>query len=150
MRRVLFLGIGIALIFAGCAMRRFTVLSDPLSPEEHLQLGIVYEKKGEFDNALEEYEAAAKKYPVAFFYLGNVYFQKKDLDKAEKYYRKAIRKDRSNADAHNNLAWLYYVEGRNLDQAEKLALTAIKLDPSKKETYQDTLEKIGRAKSSCR
>ncbi len=150
MRRVLFLGIGIALIFAGCAMPRFTVLSDPLSPEEHLQLGITYERKGEFDNAIKEYGAAAKKYPVAFLYLGNVYFQKKDLDKAEKYYRKAIRKDRSNADAHNNLAWLYYVEGRNLDQAEKLALTAIKLDPSKKEIYQDTLEKIGRAKSSCR
>jgi tetratricopeptide (TPR) repeat protein len=150
MRRVLFLGIGIALIFAGCAMRRFTVLSDPLSPEEHLQLGIVYEKKGEFDNALEEYEAAAKKYPVAFFYLGNVYFQKKDLDKAEKYYRKAIRKNSRNADAYNNLAWLLYVQGRNLDEAESLALTAIKLNSSKSQIYRDTLEKIREVKRPLR
>jgi tetratricopeptide (TPR) repeat protein len=150
MTHLLVTAIVIAVVFVGCAVPRVMILSDPLSSEEHLQLGIAYERKGEFDNAIKEYGAAAKKVPVAFLYLGNVYFQKNDFDKAEKYYRKAIRKDRSNADAHNNLAWLYYVEGRNLDQAEKLALTAIKLDPSKKEIYQDTLEKIGRAKSSCR
>lgn len=150
MRHPLFMVIGIAVVFVGCAMPRVTVLSDPLSPEEHLQLGIAYEKKGEFDNALEEYGAAAKKVPVAFFYLGNVYFQKKDYDKAEKYYKKAIRKDRSNADAYNNLAWLLYVRGRNLDEAENLALTAIELNSSKSEIYRDTLEKIREVKRSLR
>ncbi len=150
MRRVLFLGIGIAVIFAGCAMPRVMVLSDPLSPEEHLQLGIAYEKKGEFDNALEEYGAAAKKVPVAFFYLGNVCFQKKDFDRAEKYYRKAILRDSRNADAYNNLAWLLYLQGRNLDEAESLALTAIKLNSSKSGIYRDTLEKIREVKGSLR
>jgi len=74
--------------------------------------------------------------------MGNIYFQKNELDEAERYYRKAIKKDSKNADAYNNLAWLYYTKKENLDEAEVLALKAIELNPLKKETYQDTLEKI--------
>ena len=128
-------------------MPRFTILSDPLSPEEHLELGIAYEKKGELDNAIKEYEVAAKKRPVAYLYLGNAHFQKNELNKAEKYYKKAIKKEPQNADAHNNLAWLYYVQGMNLDKADSLVLRAMQLNPSKSDTYKDTLEKIRELKT---
>ncbi|MBI5408570.1 MAG: hypothetical protein HZA14_04320 [Nitrospirae bacterium] len=47
-----------------------------------------------------------------------------------------------NADAHNNLVWLYYTERRNIEKAESLALKALELNPSKADTYRDTLEKI--------
>ncbi len=147
MRRPLLVTFGMLLICAGCAMPRFTILSDPLSPEEHLELGIAYEKKGEFDNAIKEYEVAAKKRPVAYLYLGNAHFQKNELDKAEKYYKKAIKKEPQNADAHNNLAWLYYVQGKDLDKAESLVLRAMQLNPSKSDTYKDTLEKIRELKN---
>lgn len=128
--------------FIGCASPRIIVLDDPLSPEEHLNLGVTYEKKGELDNALREYKEASKKLPLAYLYMGNVYFQQKEYDKAETHYKKAIKKDPANADAYNNLAWLYYIKKENLDEAERLALKAIELNPSKKTIYIDTLEKI--------
>ncbi|MHC4694342.1 MAG: tetratricopeptide repeat protein, partial [Planctomycetota bacterium] len=77
-------------------------------------------------------------------------FQKEILDEAEKYYRLAIENEILNADAHNNLAWLYYVKKQNLDEAESLALKAIELNPSKSNIYRDTLEKIREFKRPVR
>ena len=131
---------------SGCSLPRIVILKDPLTPEEHLNLGVAYENKGEFDLATKEYELAAKKLPLAFLYLGNVSFRKQEWKKAEEYYRKAIDKDPRNADAHNNIAWLYYTKKENLGEAEILALKAIELNPSKEQTYRDTLEKIRQLK----
>jgi tetratricopeptide (TPR) repeat protein len=130
------------LLLLGCAFPRIIVLDDPLSPEEHLNLGVTYEKNGELDNALKEYQVASKKLPVAYLYMGNIYFQKNEIDEAESCYKKAINKDSENADAHNNLAWLYFIERKNLDEAERLVSKAIVLNPAKKNIYQDTLDKI--------
>jgi tetratricopeptide (TPR) repeat protein len=132
----------LAFCLCSCATPKIIVLDDPLSPEEHLNLGVTYEKQGDFDNALKEYKAASKKVPLAYLYMGNVYFQKKEYDEAEVYYKKAIKKTPENADAYNNLAWLYFTKRENLDEAERLALKAIELNPSKNEIYGDTLEKI--------
>jgi len=136
------------LCLSGCAFPKIIVLEDPLTPEEHLNLGVAYEKKGEFDNAIKEYESAAKKLPVAYLYLGNAHFQKNQLDQAEKCYKMVIRTEGHNADAYNNLAWLYYVKGENLREAEDFALKALELNPSKDDTYRDTLDKIRELKKS--
>lgn len=142
-RSVIYLLFAVYCLFLfACSLPRIIVLDDPLSPEEHLNLGVTYEKKGELDNALEEYKVASKKLPIAYLYTGNIYFQKNEFAEAESYYKKAINKDPDNADAYNNLAWLYYTEGAKLDEAERLALKAIELNPAKKNVYQDTLEKI--------
>ncbi len=130
------------LLLLGCALPRIIVLDDPLSPEEHLNLGVTYEKKGELENALKEYKTASKKLPVAYLYLGNIYFQKEEFDEAEYFYKKAISKDPQNSEAYNNLAWLYFIKRENLDEAERLSFKAIELNPAKKNIYQDTLEKI--------
>ncbi|MCX5717949.1 MAG: tetratricopeptide repeat protein [Nitrospirae bacterium] len=129
-------------LLTSCSLPRIIILDDPLSPEEHINLGVTYEKKGEIDNALREYRLASKKLPLAYLYMGNIYIQKNDFDEAESAYRKAIKKDSQNADAHNNLAWLYYKKKENLNEAEELVLKAIELNPSKKDIYQDTLIKI--------
>ncbi|MBU4344674.1 MAG: tetratricopeptide repeat protein, partial [Proteobacteria bacterium] len=134
----------------GCSLPRIIVLDDPLTPEEHLTLGIAYEKSGELDPAIKEYKLAAKKLPLAYLYLGNVYFQKNELDEAEKYYKKTIKKDPQNADAYNNLAWLYYTKKENLEEAERLVLKALELNPSKENIYRDTLGKIEEFKKSNR
>jgi tetratricopeptide (TPR) repeat protein len=136
------------LLLSGCSLPRIIILKDPLTPEEHLNLGVAYEKQGEFEPAIKEYKAAAKKLPVADLYLGNVHFQKKELGKAEAYYKKAIKNDPRNADAYNNLAWLYYTKKEKLEEAEHLALKALELNPAKENIYRDTLEKIREMKKT--
>jgi tetratricopeptide (TPR) repeat protein len=126
----------------GCSFPRIIFLDDKLSPEEHIALGVAYEQKGQLEYAIKEYESASGKTPAAYFYLGNAYFQKNDLETAEKYYRKTIKHNPDHADAHNNLAWLYYIKRQNLAEAESLANRAIELTPDKKAVYLDTLEKI--------
>jgi len=133
---------------SSCSLPRIIFLDDPLDPEEHLNLGVTYEKSGELDNALREYEKASGKLPLAYLYMGNIYFLKHEYNEAEAYYRKTIRECPKNADAYNNLAWLYFSRNENLDEAELLALKAIELDPAKKENYSDTLTKIRERKHS--
>lgn len=132
----------ISLLSTGCSFPRIIFLDDKLTPEEHIALGIAYEQKGLFELAITEYEIASRRAPVAYFYLGNAYFQKNDLESAERYYKKAIRKNPGHADTYNNLAWLYYIKGENLKEAESLVEKAMKLNPEKNAVYSDTLKKI--------
>jgi tetratricopeptide (TPR) repeat protein len=136
------------LVFAlsSCCLPRIAVLHDPLTPEEHVNLGVSYEKNGELDAALEQYEVASGKLPVAYLYVGNIYFQKNDAINAERAYNRAIEKT-NDARAYNNLAWLYYTRGEHLEEAEKLARKAVELSPEAGD-FRDTLEKIIEKRSS--
>ena len=134
----------LAILLWGCTLPRIVFLDDPLTPEEHVNLGVAYEKNKEFDSAIKEYKLASAKLPIAYLYLGNVCFSKGDMDEAESYYKKAVEKVPMNADAYNNLAWLYYTRGKNLDEAEMLVLKAIELNPLKEDIYRDTLQRIRR------
>ncbi len=128
------------LIFSSCSLPRIIILKDPLSPEEHINLGLSYEEKAEYDAAIREYETAAKDLAIAYFYIGNLYFKKGDFDSAEKAYKKAIRKT-SDPRAMNNLAWLYYTLNKDLDRAEELAMEAVRQSPDNAD-FIDTLNKI--------
>ncbi len=130
------------LFFSSCSLPRIHILKDPLTPQEHLNLGVTYEKQGDFENAIKQYKLAAPKIPQGYLFLGNVYFQQGDLDQAEEFYRQVMEEEPENADALNNLAWLYYTKRENLDEAEKLTLRAMELNPAKKKIYLDTLKKI--------
>jgi tetratricopeptide (TPR) repeat protein len=138
------------LAFFGCSVPKIIVMEDPLTPEEHLKLGLAYEQKGEYDLAIREYESASKFITISYFYLGNAYLQKSEYDKAEASYRMTIRKDPGLADAYNNLAWLLYSQNKDLDEARSLALKAISLNPEGKAPYLDTLKRIEDCKAaSC-
>lgn len=147
-KKILIIGVSFFFfcLFISCSPPKIIILQDPLTPEEHLNLGVIYEKEGHFDAALQEYKRAAAKLPLAYLYMGNVYLQKNDLTTAEKNYKKALRQIPDNADVANNLAWVYYLKRENLDQAEALARRALKLNPAKEHIYLDTLEKILAAK----
>lgn len=132
-----------ALLTAGCGMPKIVLIDDPLSPQEHLDLGRAYEQQGKLELAEKEYNLAARQNPLGHLYLGNLYFSQNDMDRAEKAYKKAIDGMPENFEAYNNLAWLYYTKRTRLDRAEELAQKALDLAPSdQKDQPKDTLEKI--------
>ncbi|WP_456393031.1 tetratricopeptide repeat protein [Persephonella sp.] len=130
------------LFISGCSVPRIIVYEDPLSAEEHNDLGVAYEKKGKLQLAEKEYKKAADKKPdwdVPYFNLGNVYFKKGDYSLAEKYYKKALEKNPENTDAMNNLAYLYFIKGR-LSEAYRLIKKAISINH--KTEYIQTMKEI--------
>jgi tetratricopeptide (TPR) repeat protein len=99
------------------------VIPDPLSPEEHLDLGLAYEREGKLDLALREYEAAGS-IPLAVLGKGNVLFQQGQYRRAEAAYRRLLRGDLM-PEAANNLAFMLILEGRDPERAAELAERAV-------------------------
>ena len=70
---------------------------------------------------------------VLHFLLANIYFEREDYSRAEKAYLSVIRLSPDNAEALNNLAWLYAtakdMSMRNPAEALRLARKATELDP---------------------
>ncbi|MCL0040606.1 tetratricopeptide repeat protein [Thermodesulfovibrionales bacterium] len=143
---LLFLSFACYLIVTGCSMPRIIIFDDPLTPEQRINLGVVYEREGKFNKAIKEYRMALKSIPIAYLYLGNVHKQMGKMYEAKRYYRKAINTGTDIADAYNNLAWLHYKGQENLEEAESLALRALEIDPSNK-SYLNTLTRIKELRS---
>lgn len=136
----------LALMLAGCSLPRVTVMDDPLSSQEHLQLGLSYEKQGEYALAKNQYEQAADELPEAWLYLGNLHFTQEEYDAAEKAYTKAIRELPTDPRPRNNLAWMYLTRGEKLVEAETLAQEAVELAPEGgRVEYEDTLNQVREA-----
>jgi tetratricopeptide (TPR) repeat protein len=126
-------------LFWSCS--HIVILHDPLTAEEHNDLGVTYEQKGELDAAIREYQAALRKrrdFPTARVNLGNAYFSKKDYPRAEQQYSTVLQADSANTDAANNLAMLYLETGKHLDEALRLAERCVRL-ASQNARYHDTL-----------
>ncbi len=139
----------LALSGCGSHMPRIIILDDPLTAEEHLNLGVSYESKQEYLYAIEQYQLAAegKLKARAELYTGNVYFSMGDIDAAESHYKLALKTNPGFAEAYNSLAWLYATEKINLHEAEKLALKAVDLSNNlfsddRNENFRDTLNTI--------
>jgi tetratricopeptide (TPR) repeat protein len=134
--------IAAVLILSGCSLPRIIVLHDPLSANEHDNLGRIYESEGKPDLALQQYEEALKqdkKHVPTYLLLGDLLFRRKDFPGAEKALGEAVRLDPKNGDACNNLAWVYIQSGKNLDNARELAERALTLYPEHRPFYLDTL-----------
>ena len=119
------------LIFtAGCASLQASLfMKDPLTAEEHNNLGVIYEREGKDDLAIREYESAVSidnTLVTPLVNLGNVYFKQGEFTKAEKSYKKALELDESNLEAANNLASLYIEIGEQYDQGLEYMLVATK------------------------
>lgn len=118
----------LCLISSGCASLYASYFAeDPLTAEEHNNLGVIYEREGKYDLAIREYKKAASadgELVVPLVNLGNAYQKKGDIEEAEKYYKKALKKDEHNIEAANNLASLYIETGGNYREALEGLLTA--------------------------
>lgn len=136
---------------SGCgAVPKVVILHDPLSGEEHLQLGLSYEARGEWDRAILEYQTALEKggpSSVIQGYLGNAHYGKKDYVAAERAYLKSLHLNPRNAPVLNNLASLYLLEGKDLREAERWVQQAIEIDPARKPYYLETLGAVYLARS---
>ncbi len=99
---------------------RIIVLEDPLTPDEHVQLGVAYERKGELDLALREYGKALRADPGHFqarVNAGNVRLARKEFGKAREEYLEALSRRPDDPEATNNLAWAAILSGRDLPEA---------------------------------
>ena len=144
------LGLG---LLSGCALPRIGFYDDPLSSDEHIKLGVSYERDGNFELAEREYNEALKDTPMAHFYLGNLYFEQNQFDKAEREYRTALRQvdEKDTAPIYNNLAWLMHTQGKNSDEAVSLARKAVELaTPEQRPTFENTLDSIIAARKQGR
>ena len=141
--RLLFIALFLfTLLLSGCSLPKIIVLHDPLSADEHVRLGGIYDTQGKGELARDQYQAAVrqdKKHLRAWTLLGDSTFRLKEYEAAEKAYGKALDLDPKNGDLHNNLAWVYVQQDRMLSKAQDLVLTAMELTPDHRPYYLDTL-----------
>ncbi|OGW55418.1 MAG: hypothetical protein A2Z46_09200 [Nitrospirae bacterium RBG_19FT_COMBO_55_12] len=132
-----------ALVFTnGCALPKIIILNDPLSAEEHAELGRIYESQGKEDLALLQYRAAVRKDPrqaQAWLLLGDLAYRRGDYGEAETAYKKALNLQPENGDIGNNLAWTFLMQNKRTSKAEKLVREAMTFTPGHKPYYLDTL-----------
>jgi Tfp pilus assembly protein PilF len=125
-----------------CGVPRIVILEDTLSAQEHLNLGYIYEKKGDLKLAKEEYKKAIRKDKSmweAYFNLGNVYAKEGNYKEAEEEYRKALKIKPLEPDILNNLAWVLFKQGK---RKEALSTINEAISISDKEEYRETLKEI--------
>lgn len=135
----------LSVVFAetGCGrMPRIIVLTDPLSAEEHVELGVAYERNGEFDLAIREYERALRKEKEFFqarVNLGNVLLAKKEYGKARREYQKALTIRPGDSEATNNLAWTAILSGEHREEAVEKMEAVLSRPENRSATLYDTL-----------
>lgn len=105
----------------------------------HYNLAVVLEKKGRFDDAVTEYQAAVRLAPgYAAFHnnLGIARYKNGDLEDAISQYEEAIRLKPDYPDALYNLATAFYQEGR-LDAAIVQFQEVIRLKPDHADAHNN-------------
>ncbi len=145
--------LGWALVASGCGVLgslRVVALHDPLSADEHVALGVAYEREDKPDRAVVEYKAALRAqsdHVQALVNLGNLAVAAGHSADAEAWYGRAVRIGGTlAAPGANNLAWLYLTQGKRLASAESLARKAMAWDPRPEyvDTLIDVLLKMGK------
>lgn len=135
-------GILLSTALSACSFPRIIILHDPLTADEHVRLGSIYESQGKNDLALKQYRAAVKqdkRSAPAWLRLGDLASRLKQYRDAEKAYAKALDLQPESGDVHNNLAWTLLQQDRTLGRAEELARKALDLNPANRPYYLDTL-----------
>ena len=104
---------------------------DTLNFAANMQLGAIY--YSENDSISEIYlKKAIKNQPdnsSALYYLGMLYQDNKEFDKALNVYAELINNTKSGKRAYYNSAYIYLVELQDYEKAEEMFLAAISIDP---------------------
>ncbi len=132
----------LSLLLSGCSLPKIIVLHDPLSADEHIKLGSIYDAQGKTGLARDQYRAAVKQEPEngrAWTLLGDLAYRLKDYPEAEKAYGRALDLDPKNGDLLNNLAWVSVQQDKKPGRARELVTKALELTPAHRPYYLDTL-----------
>jgi tetratricopeptide (TPR) repeat protein len=104
------------------------------------------EEARQFRTAIDGYHTALKQWPkslTVFIGIGNCYYALGDLENAEKALRKAVRYHPKSGPAFNNLAQIFFEQGRK-KEALAAANKAVSLGGPMSSVYQKTLDEIER------
>jgi|GEM_PF-2013519 len=102
---------------------------EALSPEERMELGMIYFKEGEIEQAKKQFQAVIFKERdnfSAWFYLGLTHHHLGEYEQAVKAFKNALALNPGSGEAHNNLADAY-LRLNKLEWAEKEVKTALEL-----------------------
>jgi protein O-mannosyl-transferase len=116
-----------------------TAKTSPSGPNIHNNLGAIYQGKGEYQKAIDEFQLAIKINPLyadAYHNLGNTYYSMQNYDAAEASYKKATELNLKLWQSHQNLAAIYYAKGRFKDAKQELEI-ASKLNPNEASINQN-------------
>ena len=120
--------------------------SESRNPKFYNNRGIAYGEKGQYDQAISDFNKAIEinpRYEKAYSNRGIVYRLKGQYDRAISDFNKAIEINPTDAQAYNSLAWLFAtakVPGfRKGEKALVLARKACELSEWKNPEYLDTL-----------
>ncbi|CAK74901.1 unnamed protein product (macronuclear) [Paramecium tetraurelia] len=108
------------------------MIVDPLNQECTDALARAYEKKGDLDNAIK-YGKLATEQPNSnqnsHYYLGTLYFKKKDLKSAAKSFITLLRINNKHPEALIEYATISSIQG-NFEKAKKYLKYALKVSPN--------------------
>jgi tetratricopeptide (TPR) repeat protein len=102
------------------------------------------EEARQFRSAINGYDTALTQWPkniIALIGKGNCYYALGELENAEKAFKKAIRLHPKSGPAFNNLAQIFFEQGRK-QEALAAAKKAVSLGGPMRPVYQKTLEEI--------
>jgi len=129
------------LLVAGCGLARARP-SDPLTADEHNDLGVAYHARGEYSLAAREFRRAATLRPGwtrALANLGDAHLALGELDEAIDAYETALKASPDDAATANNLAWTLLQHPGRWQEAESVIRGALAREPEPRGYYLDTL-----------
>ncbi len=134
------LGLVLGLALAGCAAA--APARDPLSAEQHNDLGVLYFGRGEPARAVTEFERAVTLRPGwarALVNLGDARLAAGDVKAAIAAYERAVAVAPDDPAAANNLAWALLQDPTRWPEAEPIIDAALARRPEPRGYYLDTL-----------
>ena len=120
-------------------------MGDAAGPFLHAQIGWIHYHAHHLDMAITVYEEVLRKYPKdartqesARFSLSAIHVLKGEMEKGEGILQEVLTTDPENAQANNDLGYLWADQGKNLDQALAMINKALVKEPNNA-AYLDSL-----------